>query len=239
MKYFRRCAMASTALLLVAAAACQGDRESSATEDTAPPPSTPELGLPTGWEVRLDRPGDDPSGVEFTSSEPGYHVQTGPAGILFNSALSVSDEFHAAATIVQTTPTQHGEAYGIFVGGKNLEDDTQSYLYFLIREDGKFLIKRRSGAETSPIQAWTEHAAIALRPEGGEAPENTLRIDAGSETVVFSINGAEVARLARAEVDVDGVAGFRVNHGLDLSITNFEVIPALPTESTKPESRSS
>jgi hypothetical protein len=222
--------MAATALLLVAAAACQGDRESNATEDTALRSPAPELGLPTGWEVRVDRPGDAPSGVEFTVSEPGYHVLTGPAGILFNAALSVSDEFHAAATIVQTTPTQHGEAYGIFVGGKNLLEDTQSYLYFLIREDGKFLVKRRLGAETSPVLAWTEHAAIALRPDDGEAPENTLRIDAGSEAVVFSINGEEVARLPRAEVDVDGVVGLRVNHGLDLSIANFEVIPAVATE---------
>jgi hypothetical protein len=239
MKYFRRFAMVSTALVLVAAAACQGDRASSGSEDTPPPPPTSELGLPTGWELRLDRPGEDPSGFEFTSREAGYHVRTGPAGILFNAALSVSDEFHAAATIVQTTPTQHGEAYGIFVGGNNLEGDTQSYLYFLIREDGKFLIKRRTGAETSSIQAWTEHAAIALRPEGGEAPANTLRIDAGSETVAFSINGEEVARLPRAEADVDGVVGLRVNHGLDLSITNFEVMPALPAETVKPESRSS
>jgi hypothetical protein len=222
--------MAATALLLVAAAACQGDRESNATEDEAVPPPAPELGLPTGWELRVDRPGDEPSDVQFTISEPGYHVHTGPAGILFNAALSVSDEFHAAATIVQTTPTQHGEAYGIFVGGKNLLEDTQSYLYFLVREDGKFLIKRRTGAETSPIQAWTEHAAIVLRADDGEAPENTLRIDAGSEAVAFSINGEEVARLPRAEVDVDGVVGLRVNHGLDLSIANFEVIPAVALE---------
>ena len=230
MRIIRRCAMACTALLLLAAAACQGDRESSATEDTALPTPAPELGLPTGWEVRLDRPGDDPSSVEFTVREPGYQVHTGPAAILFNAALSVSDEFHAAATIVQATPTQHGEAYGIFVGGKDLLEDTQSYLYFLIREDGKFLIKRRSGAETSPVQAWTEHAAIVLRADDGEAPENTLRIDAGSEAVAFSINGQEVARLPRGEVDADGVVGLRVNHGLDLSISNFEVIPTVAME---------
>ena len=230
MRMFRRCARTATALLLVAAAACQGDRESNATEDEALPPPAPELGLPTGWEVRLDQPNDDPSGVEFTISEPGYHVHTGPAGILFNAALSVSDEFHAATTVVQTTPTQHGEAYGIFVGGKNLLEHTQSYLYFLIREDGKFLIKRRTGSVTSPILAWTEAAAIARRADDGETPENTLRIDAGSEAVVFSINGIEVARLPRAEVDVDGVVGLRVNHGLDLSIVNFEVVPAVALE---------
>lgn len=227
MRMYRRCAMAATALLLVAAVACQGDRESNTAEDAALPLPAPEFGLPTGWEVRVDRPGDDPSGVEFTISEPGYHVHTGPAGILFNAALSVSGEFQTTATIVQTTPTQHGEAYGLFVGGNDLLEVTQSYLYFLVREDGTFLIKRRIGAETAPVQPWTEHTAIALRADDGEAPENTLRIEAGLEAVVFSINGQEVARLPRAEVDVDGVVGLRVNHGLDLSIVNFEVIPTV------------
>ena len=63
MRMYRRCAMAATALLLVAAVACQGDRESNTAEDAALPLPAPEFGLPTGWEVRLDRPGDDPSEI--------------------------------------------------------------------------------------------------------------------------------------------------------------------------------
>jgi len=214
---------AGTALLLLAAVACQSDRRSNTTPDAAVPEST--TGLPTGWEVRLDQPGDEVSGVEFRNAEPGYMVRTGPAAILFNPVLTVSADFYGVASFVQLKPTAHGEAYGLFVGGKDLQSVVQSYVYFMIRQDGKFLIKRRIGAETSSIEDWTDHAAIARQPEGGDAPENTLRIDAGPDAVMFSINGEEVARLPRSDIDVDGIVGLRVNHGLELAIPHFEVVP--------------
>ncbi len=214
---------AGAVLLLLAAVACQSDRRSNTTPDAAVPETT--TGLPTGWEVRLDRPGEDPAGVEFRSADPGYTVRTGPAAILFNPVLTVSADFSAEARFVQLKPTPHGEAYGLFVGGKDLQSVVQSYVYFMIRQDGKFLIKRRIGAETSTIEDWTDHAAIARQPEGGDAPENALRIDAGPDAVTFSINGEEVTRIPRSDIDVDGIVGLRVNHGLELSITHFEVVP--------------
>lgn len=213
----------STVFLLLAAVACQGDRRSNTTPDAAVPEAT--TGLPAGWDVRLDRPGEDPAGVEFRSAEPGYTVRTGPAAILFNPVLTVSADYYAAARFVQLKPTPHGEAYGLFVGGKDLQSVVQSYVYFMIRQDGKFLIKRRIGAETSTIEDWTDHPAIARQPDGGDPPENTLRIDAGPDAVMFSINGEEVARLPRSDIDVDGIVGVRVNHGLELAIPHFEVVP--------------
>ncbi len=46
-------------------------------------------------------------------------------------------------------------AYGLFVGGQDLEGDDQKYLYFLIRRSGEFLIKTRAGDETSVVHPWT------------------------------------------------------------------------------------
>jgi len=236
MRLLPRLLTASGALVLIVA--CQGDRRSAATPDAATPESA--TGRPVGWEVRLDRAGDDPAAVEFRGNEDGYVVHTGPAAILFNPALSVSEEFHAEARMAQTTPTAHAEAYGLFVGGKDLQSVVQSYVYFLIRQDGKFLVKRRVGAETTSLVDWTTHPALVRAEEGAEPLENVLRIDAGPDAVKFSINGQEAASLPRADIDVDGIVGFRVNHGLDVSITHFEVVPSLGAlERVSPESKSS
>ena len=40
-------------------------------------------------------------------------------------------------------------AYGLFIGGENLEGDDQRYSYFIIRENNQFLVKQRDGGETS------------------------------------------------------------------------------------------
>ncbi len=236
MRLLPRLLTASGALVLIVA--CQGDRRPDGTPDAATPESA--TGRPVGWEVRLDQAGDDPSAVEFRGDEHGYVVHTGPAAILFNPALSVADEFHAEARMAQTTPTAHAEAYGLFVGGKDLQSVVQSYVYFLIRQDGKFLIKRRVGAETMTLVDWTAHPALVRAEEGADALDHTLRIDAGPDTVTFSINGQQVASLPRSDVDVDGIVGFRVNHGLEVSITHFEVVPGVGApERATPESRSS
>jgi hypothetical protein len=51
------------------------------------------------------------------------------------------------ATFTQTKPSAHAEGYGLFFGGKSLEGKDQQYTYFLIRQDGSYLIKRRGGGE--------------------------------------------------------------------------------------------
>ena len=45
----------------------------------------------------------------------------------------------------QMEPAAHPEAYGVFIGGSDLQAANQKYTYFVIRQDGKFLIKRRAG----------------------------------------------------------------------------------------------
>ena len=50
-------------------------------------------------------------------------------------------------------------------GGEDLAGAGQKYLYFLVAQDGTYLIKARSGEEVSDVQASTPHPA-----SGGPAP---------------------------------------------------------------------
>ncbi len=50
------------------------------------------------------------------------------------------------ATFTVTKQPSHEVSYGLFIGGENLDGDKQKYSYFLIRENGQFLIKKRNGS---------------------------------------------------------------------------------------------
>jgi hypothetical protein len=52
-----------------------------------------------------------------------------------------------------------------------------------------------------------------------------LAVEAGAETVRFFVNDEEVAAVPRAELDVDGIFGFRVNHRLNLHISTLAATP--------------
>jgi hypothetical protein len=45
-------------------------------------------------------------------------------------------------------PIGHNNYYGLMFGGSGLEGPQQSYLYFLVAQDGTWLIKRRDGDAT-------------------------------------------------------------------------------------------
>lgn len=69
---------------------------------------------------------------------------------------------------------------GIFFGGRDLEGEGQSHTYFLVRDGGEFIVKRREGAETPTLVAWTTHPAVlGYADRGNDASVgNVLTVDA-------------------------------------------------------------
>ncbi len=192
---------------------------------TAPPVQAQEAELqrPSDWEVRFDRSGTPDSAIYFVSMPPGWHVTTGPAAILYSPASKAEGEFRLTSTIFLFDPGQrHREAYGIFFGGSDLEGPNQSYSYFLIRNTGDFLVKRRDGSGTSTVRQWSSSSAVA-KHEGGENVKNVLMIEARGSAVDFFVNGEKVTTVPRSELQVNGVVGLRVNHGLNLHVTDLIV----------------
>lgn len=176
--------------------------------------------LPAGWSARTDR--DAPmTNVKFAPMGSGFHVTLGPATVLYRAADQANGPFHTLATFTQTKAPMHPEAYGLFVGGQNLSAPTQQYTYFLVRGDGKYLIKRRDGANTSVIKDWTDSPAVVKADSAGKAT-NMLEIDNKSDpsTVTFKVNGQAVHSMP-ADATTKGIVGLRVNHNLDVHVSGF------------------
>lgn len=179
-------------------------------------------GVPAGWSSRTDEQGKERE-VKFVTMDKGYHVTLGPAVILWRSSDKVEGPFHSVALITQTKRSEHAEGYGIFVGGQGLTGEGEKYTYFLIRQDGKFLIKRRNGAGTTNITStWTAHPAI-VQPNAAGETTNRLEVTIGKDRLAFAVNGKEVYTADPRLIDPAGIVGLRVNHNLDLHIDGFEV----------------
>ncbi len=181
---------------------------------------------PADFKVRYDEPGPDSTTLVFVTMAPGWHVTTGPSVILWNPATTAKGNFKAETTINLFKPGGgHAEGFGIFVGGTNLEAASEGYTYFLVRNDGKYLIKQRVGADTKDVVPWTASPAIKLFDGSATSVGNTLTVVAGATNVDFLINGTKVASQPRAAIAIDGVVGLRVNHMLNVHVASLAVTP--------------
>jgi hypothetical protein len=193
--------------------------------------------LPAGWALRFDppaaRPGmptpptPQPGDVAFMAMGGGFHVQSGPAAIYYRDAEPATGAYTLSATFTQGR-SMGREAYGLVLGGADLQTPDQTYLYFLIRPaDGAVLINHRtSDAAPRSIVAWTPSAAVSREAAGSGAARNELQVRVTADAVHFLVNGTEVQTLSRSELggaSTDGLVGVRVNHNLDLMIEGFGV----------------
>ena len=180
--------------------------------------------LPTGWSMRLDRT-DAAAPPKFFPAGDGLHVTSGPAAIYYQPAQVMKGDFRISATFTQTKSPQHPEAVGLFLGGKNLDGEAQEYGYLIVRGDGKYAIKHRAGAEVHTIQDWVEHAKVSKQDAAGKAT-NTLLIEAIGEKVRMLINGEEIRSFERRNFfPTGGMLGMRINHHLDVHISDFKIEP--------------
>jgi hypothetical protein len=193
--------------------------------------------LPAGWLLRFDpprvRPGrptpptPSPSAVKFVTMGDGYHVTSGPAALYYNTKDMGAGAYEVTATFAQQKSMNH-EAYGLFIGGAHLQDSTQNYLYFIIRPmDGKAMISHRS-SDAPPKALIPYFASDAIHkddPADGHAT-NQLAIRVDADSVRFIANGTQIAALAKSQLDgahTAGQVGLRINHNLDLHISNYEL----------------
>jgi hypothetical protein len=181
--------------------------------------------FPPGWQGRVDRPTQDIADVRFMAMDEGFHVVTGPHVILWNADRAATGEYRTSATFVQERAPERLEGFGLLVGGRELDQPGQDYLYFLIRHDGRYMIRHRAGDEVHTIAPWTEAAAI--RRAGADAgASNTLTIEARSDSVVFLVNDVVVQTLQRVPMlNTDGIVGLRVGHHLDVHVRDLTIEP--------------
>jgi len=177
--------------------------------------------LPAGWMGRTDRAADKLTDAKFVAMGSGYHVTSGPAAIYWNPKTVTSGPFVASTTVTQTKAPTHPEAYGLFFGGKDLDTPTQSYYYFIVRGDGKYMVNHRAGADVHKLVPWTDSPALHKADSSGKAT-NKLTVDASkADSVRFLVNDKQVNALAIGKAD--GLVGLRVNHNLDVHVGDLTV----------------
>jgi hypothetical protein len=190
----------------------------------APPRPAAGHGIEVGgWSARLDDPKESRTGLRFVTMGTGLHATTGPTVILYDPEEDWEGPYTTRGSFTMTKPASHQVAYGLFVGGQDLDTDKQRYTYFVIRQDGKFLIRKRTGATTANVGGdWMDHAAIQ-KPTAQGSQTNELAIRVARDMVTFMANGQTVATHPTAAVDAVGISGLRIGHGLDVQIEGFGV----------------
>lgn len=184
--------------------------------------------LPAGWTLRLDDKDQQrytKDDTRFVAMGDGYHVTSGPAAVYYNPKDVVSGSFTVSASFRQTKAPRHPEAYGLFIGGSQIDTPEQQYFYFLVRGDGKYFVAHRAGRDVHKIVEWTESPAVA-KQDGAGVATNAVALQVTADSVGLSVNGQRVRSFARSELhgfNTDGQVGLRVNHNLDVHVADFSV----------------
>ncbi len=178
--------------------------------------------FPAGWAARVDE--GTAAQVGFSAMAPGWHATTATSTIIYRDADKASGAYEVSSKLhLFPEGPGHLEAFGIFLGGKDLQGAGEKYTYFLIRGDGTFKVKRRAGASATDItRDWTSSAAILKGKKEGSVA-NLLSVVVAKDKVSFRVNGTEVYSAPASSVDTDGIAGLRINHNLNLHVENLTI----------------
>ena len=229
---------------------------------------------PAGWQLRVDRStsASDPDGagdIKFTTIPGGFKAVNPAAAIYWHPNNVAKGNYTLRGTFKLNEPSGHVNFYGLFIGGRALTGAEQNYTYFMVAQDGSYLVRRRTGdrmpdpnaapggrmggagapgmdiaqapaTPPAPVQgggrmggrggrgpqAITENIARAqspaVRQPGPDGTSvNALEVRVSAATIDFAVNGTVVHSMPKTTVDTDGIYGIRVNHLLNVDITEF------------------
>lgn len=185
---------------------------------------------PKGWMVRADRStsASDPDGagaIKFVTAGAGFHATNPQAAVYWNPANTASGAYTIKGTFTLLKPSGHTNYYGLVFGGGDLDKATQNYLYFVVAQDGTWLIKKRDGdAQTQMVSQKTPNDAVK-KPDANGTSVNTLEVRVTADKIDYVVNGTVVNSTPKTGLTAktDGIYGIRVNHLLDVQIDGFGV----------------
>jgi hypothetical protein len=185
---------------------------------------------PAGWKVRADRSAsasdpDAAGSIKFVTMGTGFHATNPQAAVYWNPANTATGAYTLKGTFTLMKPSGHTNYYGLVFGGSDLEGPKQSYLYFLVAQDGTWLIKRREGdASTQDVAARAASDAVK-KPDASGKSTNALEVRVTANKIDYVVNGTTVHSTPRTGLTAktDGSYGIRVNHLLEVHIDGFGV----------------
>ena len=192
--------------------------------------------VPTGWKQRIDRStnASDPDAagaVKILTAGSGFHVETPSAAVFWNPANTVTGSYTLKGTFTLNKPSGHTNFYGLFFGGSALDGADQKYVYFMVAQNGAWLVKTRTGANTTTTFAGLTGAArngavmhdSVKKPDADGKSVNALEVRVQADKVDFVVNGTVVHSAPKAGLTTDGIWGFRSNHLLDINVEGLAV----------------
>ena len=185
---------------------------------------------PQGWRMRVDRstsaedPDDRPD-LRVIAKGKGFQVTGGPAGTFWQPSQAIAGNYTARATFTLLKPSDHNNYYGLIFGGAGLDGPKQTYTYFLIAQNGTYIIRHRAGEMVTDVQGRTPHDAIRRPGDKGQST-NTVEVRVAGNTISYLVNGTQVHSTPKsgATATTDGIVGVRVNHVLDVHVESFDVV---------------
>lgn len=247
----RRTSAAFTLVALAALACSKGDQPSdtaaavpSDTAATATPPAATATGAAgdadqavagggitaSGWKGKTDKAGSSVNDSRFAMNGANIDIKTGPAGIFWNPGNTASGNYEVKSTFTEHKQNaSHPHAYGVFIGGSDLDADSQAYAYCIAYGDGSYAVKYFNGSKVTNVVDRAQSAAVHKADANGVATNEVgWRVRNGNASCV--INGQEVKSWPAAQLtgagklkSLDGVYGVRVSHNIDVTMTPLTV----------------
>src|SRR6202171_6222803 len=129
---------------------------------------------PKGWKLRVDRSmsASDPDAagdIKFVEMGSGFHATNPTAAVYWNPANTATGNYTLKGTFTLMKPSGHNNYYGLVFGGSALEAAQQSYLYFVVAQNGTWLIKRGDGEATSNVAPKTPNDAVKKPDASGQS----------------------------------------------------------------------
>ena len=174
--------------------------------------------LPAGYTARTDKADAKISDAKYVADGSSWDVTTGPAHIIYASKDLGNGAYTVSTTVDQLEAPSHPEAYGLFFGGHDLDNDNQTYTYFLVRGTGDLAVKVREGGNTRDVLKWTPSADVPKADASGKGRYD-LSVQVTNDAVKFLVNGKQAASVSKAGLPTDGIAGLRINHNLHVKVS--------------------
>ena len=184
---------------------------------------------PQGWKQRVDRSAaasdpDAAGAIKFVTMGSGFHATNPQAAVYWNPANTAAGAYTLKGTFTLMKPSGHTNYYGLVFGGSALEGADQAYLYFVVAQDGTWLLKSRAGSATPIVAPKTPNDAVK-KPDASGQSVNALEVRVGADKVDFVVNGVVVHSEPKtgAMAKTDGIYGIRINHLLEVQVDGFSV----------------
>jgi hypothetical protein len=185
-----------------------------------------------GWQGRVDRrpmsQGRTINDSRLVAEGANLRLSVGPAGNFWNPAHTASGDYEVKATFHEhKMAADHPHSYGLFIGGKDLQSDTETLAYCIVYGNGTFSVKTFHGANVTTLVDRAAHAALVKAGASGEAT-NEIGWRVQGNTASCVVNGTAVHTFQKSELigptkisSTDGIYGIRVSHNLELTVSGL------------------